>query len=132
MQIGRSGRTNTECPMPPRVTKAEYELLAAFRYAMRRFTNFSANAARERGLTPQQHQALLAIKGSRGRDELTIGEIAEQLQIKQHSAVGLIDRMVAAGWVERHSSTTDRREVYIRLTEDGAQVLDSLTAAHKA
>ncbi len=72
-----------------RVTKAEYEALAAFRYNLRQFLSFSESAAASAGLTPRQYQAFLAIKGFPGRDSVTIGELAEQLQIAHHSAVGL-------------------------------------------
>ena len=55
--------------------KAQYEALAAFRYALRKFLRFSESAAQAAGITPQQHQALLAIKGFPGRDQVTVGEL---------------------------------------------------------
>jgi DNA-binding MarR family transcriptional regulator len=76
-----------------RVTKAEYETLAAFRYNLRHFLRFSESAAESTGLTSRQYQALLAIKGFPARDCITVGELAEQLQIAHHSAVGLVDRL---------------------------------------
>ncbi|MEO6753630.1 MAG: helix-turn-helix domain-containing protein, partial [Chthoniobacteraceae bacterium] len=78
-----------------RLSKSQYEVLAAFRFALRRFLRFSEDAATAAGITPQQHQALLAIKGFPARDRVTVGELAERLQIRHHSAVGLIDRLVA-------------------------------------
>src|SRR6202044_268812 len=77
------------------VTKADFEMLASFRYELRRFLHFSEGAAREAGLTPGQHQALLAVKGFPGKDRITIGELAERLQVAHHSAVGLVDRLAA-------------------------------------
>jgi DNA-binding MarR family transcriptional regulator len=115
----------------PRVTKGEYEALAAFRYGLRQFLHFSEVAAAEAGLTPRQYQALLAIKGFPGRDSATVGELAEQLQIAHHSAVGLVDRLVVQGLVVRESSTQDRRQVYVNLTPRGAEVLDKLASAHR-
>ena len=113
------------------VSQEEYETLAAFRYQLRLFTHFSEAAAHRVGLTPQQHQALLAIKGFPERDYVTIGELAERLQIKHHSAVGLVDRLVAQELVIREAATEDRRQVYISLTARGMELLSELTVAHK-
>jgi DNA-binding MarR family transcriptional regulator len=111
--------------------KAEYEALSAFRYALRRFLRFSEAAAAAVGLTPHQHQALLAIKGFPGRDHITNKELAERLQIKHHSAVGLVNRLEAQGLVVRQRSGSDRREVHVALTQRGAELLEQLTAAHR-
>jgi DNA-binding MarR family transcriptional regulator len=114
-----------------RVTKAEYEALAAFRYSLRQFLSFSESAAASAGVTPRQYQALLAIKGFPGRDSATIGELAEQLQIAHHSAVGLVDRLGAQNLVVRLAGNQDRREVYVALTVHGIELLDRLAEAHK-
>jgi DNA-binding MarR family transcriptional regulator len=114
-----------------KVTKEEYELLADFRFHLRQFLRFSEEAAQTVGLTPQYHQALLTIKGFPGRERVTIGELAERLQIKHHSAVGLVNRLVAQGLVVRENATDDRRIVYVSLTEAGSHVLEQLTAAHR-
>ena len=113
------------------VSKAEYEALATFRYALRQFLSFSAQQAQAVGLTPQQHQALLAIRGFPDRDRLLIGELADRLQIQHHSAVGLVDRLEAQGLVTREPAQTDRRQVFVALTPHGAAVLDRLAAAHR-
>jgi len=110
--------------------KAQYETLAAFRYALRQFVRFSEQAARAAGITAQQHQALLAIKGFPGRDSVTVGELAERLQLRHHSAVGLVDRLVAEKLVSRSSSTEDRRLVLIQLRDRGENVLEKLSSAH--
>jgi DNA-binding MarR family transcriptional regulator len=112
------------------ITKAEYETLAALRYALRLFVRFSEEAAKRAGLTPQQHQALLAIKGFPGRDHISIGELAERLQIRHHSAVGLTDRLVSARLVARNPGERDRRQVYVSLTTRGEAVLEKLSVAH--
>lgn len=119
--------------MPRRTThlsKAQYETLAAFRYALRRFLRFSEEKAQAAGLTPQQHQALLAIKGYPGRDIITIGELAERLQIEHHSAVGLADRLVRQHYLKRTRGTSDRRQVFIELTARGEEVLAKLSIVH--
>ena len=105
------------------LSKSQYELLAAFRYALRQFLHFSEEAARATGITPQQHQALLAVKGFPGRDCVTVGELAERLQLRHHSAVGLVDRLVAP-------SAQDRRQVYVQLTTRGQNVVERLSSAH--
>lgn len=114
------------------ISKIEYENLAEFRHALRRFLSFSEACAREVGLTAPQHQALLAIKGYPNRDWVTIGELAERLCIKHHSAVGLIDRMEAGGWLERRTGSNDRREVIIQLTNEGERILEALSESHYA
>ena len=112
------------------LSKSQYELLAAFRYALRQFLHFSEEAARAAGITPQQHQALLAVKGFPGRDCVTVGELAERLQLRHHSAVGLVDRMVAERLVARAPSAQDRRQVYVQLTTRGQNVVERLSSAH--
>ena len=116
---------------PEKLHKAQYETLAAFRYALRRFLHFSEEAAQVVGLTPQQHQALLAIKGFPGRNCVTVGELAERLQLRHHSAVGLIDRMASEKLVERALSKEDRRRVLIQLTPLGEKKLEKLSALHR-
>jgi len=114
-----------------RVTAAEYEALAAFRAALRGFLAFSEAAAREAGLTPRQHQALLAIQAA-GGSEPTVGALAEGLGLRHHSAVGLADRLVALGLVSRASGGADRRRVRLVLTARGRRRLEALTAAHRS
>jgi DNA-binding MarR family transcriptional regulator len=111
--------------------KKQYETLAAFRYALRRFLHFSEQAAETVGLTPQQHQAMLAIKGFPGSDQITVGQLAERLQLRHHSAVGLVDRMVVEKLVTREQSNEDRRMVLVRLTDAGERKLKKLSAMHR-
>ena len=113
------------------LSKSQYETLAAFRYALRQFLHFSEEAAHTAGITPQQHQALLAIKGFPGRDCVTVGELAERLQLRHHSAVGLVDRLAAEKLVARVPSAKDRRQVFVQLTRHGERVLAKLSSAHR-
>ena len=113
------------------LVKSEYETLAAFRYALRQFMRFSEAAAREAGITVQQHQALLAVKGFPGRDRVTVGELAERLQLRHHSTVGLVDRLVAEKLVIRALSAEDRRRVLVQLTNRGEKILEKLAAVHR-
>jgi DNA-binding MarR family transcriptional regulator len=114
-----------------RLTKAEYEMLAAFRFALRQFLRFSEEEAQAAKLTPQQHQALLAIKGFPGRDTVNVSELAERLQLRHHSAVELIDRLEADKLVKREPDESDGRKVLIGLTGRGEQVLEKLSEAHR-
>jgi len=114
----------------PRLAKSHYELLAALRHALRRFQRFSRDAARDAGLTPQQHQALLAIKGFPGRDFVSIGELAERLQLRHHSAVGLVNRLVERQLVRRTPSAADRRRQEVRVTAQGEKLIGRLSVAH--
>lgn len=113
------------------LSKPEFESIAALRYAIRRFLRFSEQAARREGITPQQHQLLLAIKGYPGRDSVSVSELAQRLQMRQHSVVGLIDRTEALGLVRREQGKEDRRQVFIFLTAEGEARLRKMTAQHR-
>ena len=119
--------------MPPSrkpLTEADYRHLAEFRYLLRQFLAFSEKAARGAGLSPQQHQALLAIRGSGGW--LTVGELAARLAIKPNSAVGLADRLVEADLVLRRTDGKDRRRVELTLTPSASRKLADLSQSHRA
>jgi DNA-binding MarR family transcriptional regulator len=117
---------------PRRPAPSQYELLAALRYGLLEFLQFSRAAAAKAGLTPQQHQALLAIKGCPDRDYLLVGELAERLHLKHHSVVELIDRLAERQLVKRAPSAADRRRVEVRLAAKGEAVIRRLSASHLA
>lgn len=117
--------------MHSKLSKADYELLAEFRYTLRRFLGFSEAAAASHNLTAQQYQALLAIAGCPGRCWLSVGELAEQLQISHHGAVGLVNRMEKLQLVVREKSAQDRRLMQVSLSDKGMQQLESLYHAHR-
>jgi DNA-binding MarR family transcriptional regulator len=112
------------------LAEADYRRLAEFRYLLRQFLAFSEAAARGSGLLPQHHQALLAIRGFGGR--MTVGELAERLAVKPHSAVGLANRLVEAGLVARKTDGKDRRRVELSLTATANRKLAGLSKAHRA
>lgn len=116
------------------ISDQDYEALAGFRHALRRFAAFSETEAKAAGLTPQQHQALLAIKGRPkapgSPDGLWIGEIAEHLLIRHNTAVELVDRLVEAGLAERQPDPADRRRILVRLTGQAETLLRRLSAVH--
>ena len=112
------------------ISDEEYQALAAFRAELRRFLRFSEDSARAAGLSPRQHQTLLAIRGHAGAAPPTVGELAAALQVKPHSMVGLINRMVQAGYVQREPSLSDQRAVHVLLTDAGNAILRTLTTAH--
>ena len=110
---------------------ADYQALAEIRYQIRRFLHFSEQTAREAGLVPQQHQLLLALKGLPTGRKATISELAERLQLRHHSTVELIDRLVERGLIKRMRDETDQRRVIIHLTPQGEQVLRRLSLLHR-
>ena len=110
---------------------ADYQVLAEIRHQIRRFLHFSEQAAREAGLVPQQHQLLLALKGLPTGRKATISELAERLQLRHHSTVELIDRLVERGLIKRMRDETDQRRVIIHLTPQGEQVLRRLSLLHR-
>src|SRR5689334_2757300 len=101
------------------ITDADYATLAAFRLALRQFAAFSEAAAKAAGLTPRQHQALLAIKGAAqaSPNGLGVGEIAKALLIRHNSAVELVDRLADAGLVRRQPDPSDGRRSLVVVTE---------------
>jgi len=112
------------------VTKANYEALAEFRYALRKFQAFSEAAASGAGLTPQQHQALLSIKGAPGADWLSISQIAERLLVRHHTAVELVDRLANLGLVIRKADPDDGRRIQVHVTKEGEETLRALSVNH--
>jgi DNA-binding MarR family transcriptional regulator len=108
----------------------QYRELLAFRTALRRFLRWSDERAAAAGLTGQQHQLLLAILGHVGPPAPTIGDVAEHLLLRHHSAVELVDRAEQAGLVQRVVDDADRRVVRLLLTTRGRRILDQLSAAH--
>lgn len=113
-------------------THVDYRALAEFRYEVRRFQNLSEQAARAAGIEPQQYQALLAIKGLPASSSATVGLLAERLQIQHHSAVELVDRLEAHGLLKRARSRKDRRQVLLRLTSSGEEILRQVALPHRA
>jgi DNA-binding MarR family transcriptional regulator len=113
-----------------KVSLADYRALAQFRYEIRKFLAFSEAVARASGIEPQQHQALLAVKGLPAGVEPTIGALAERLCVQHHTAVALVDKLEEHGWAERNRASSDRRQVLLTLTPQGSEILAKLSALH--
>ncbi|HSS15060.1 MAG TPA: helix-turn-helix domain-containing protein [Rhizomicrobium sp.] len=118
------------------LTQADYRALALFRHMLRQFLAFSETAAEAAGLTPVQHQALLAIKGmpgegDAGESDVSVGDLAAWLGIRHHSCVGLADRLVREGLVRRRRDPKDRRRMGLRLTARAERKLAGLSATHR-
>jgi DNA-binding MarR family transcriptional regulator len=113
------------------MAKADFEALAQFRYQLRRFLRFSEQVAQAHGVTPLQYQLLLQIKGFPGRDWASVTELAERLQSKHHGVVALISRCESLGLVERCASTSDLRQVEVRLTASGERCVEALAGVHR-
>jgi DNA-binding MarR family transcriptional regulator len=114
------------------LSNADFQALLEFRTALRRFNRWSEAQARNVGLTHAQHQLLLAIKGHSGPDQPTIGDVADYLLLRHHSAVELVNRVQAAGLLERSRDNHDARIVRLRLTDKGERCLEELTELHLA
>lgn len=120
----------TDMQLPP-LEKKEFELLADFRYQIRKFLRFSENVTRKAGITPLQYLMLLNIKGYPGREWATIGELAERLQAQHHGVVALVSRCEKQGFVERRRSTEDRRRIEVRLLPKGEEYVAMLAGEHR-
>lgn len=113
------------------LTKRDFEALARFRAGIRRYLRFSEETVRRHGVTPQHYQLMLALKGFPGREWATVRELADQLQLRHHSVVELVDRAQAQGLVERGPHPADARAVRVSLTGDGERLLGRLSALHR-
>ena len=126
-----SAKTETTSPEPARrrtgLSDAEYKVLGDFRRTIREFLVFSEEAAVAHGITAQQHQALLAIRAHSGAEPMTVGELAESLMIKSHSAVGLVSRLEERDLVARKESAEDRRRALLELRPRGVEILETIS-----
>ena len=113
------------------MSKADFEALALFRYQLRRFLRFSEEVSQAHGVTPLQYQLLLQIKGFPGRNWASVSELAERLQSKHHGVVALISRCESLGLVQRRASTSDLRQVEVRLTAAGERCVEALAGMHR-
>lgn len=110
----------------------DYRLLLEFRTGLRRFVRWSEQQAAAVGLTPKQHQILLAVRGHPHPAGPTIGEVADYLLLRHHSTVELVDRAEAAGLVCRGRDKDDRRVVRLKLTPLGTRRIKQLSELHRA
>jgi DNA-binding MarR family transcriptional regulator len=115
---------------PVQPTKQDFQHLLNFRVTVRRFLRWSEEQAAEAGLTPTQHQLLVAVKGHQGSRPPSIRELAEYLLLQSHSTVGLVDRAEAAGMVYRSPDPDDARVARVELTSKGDALVTDLTTAH--
>jgi DNA-binding MarR family transcriptional regulator len=137
-QHDMSARSHT--PRPRRRTELstdadadlDYRALSELRYQIRRFLTFSEREARAARINPQQHQLLLALKGLPERQRPTISVLAERLQLKHHTVVGLVDRLERAGFAVRRPNIADGREILVQIVPKGERLLRSLSRSHRA
>jgi DNA-binding MarR family transcriptional regulator len=109
---------------------ADYQTLLELRTGLRRFLRWSEQQAEAAGLTPAQHQLLLAIRGHPDPQDPTIGDVAGYLLLRHHSTVGLVDRAERAGLVVRRRDPANHSMVRLRLTPTGSQQLEALSELH--
>jgi DNA-binding MarR family transcriptional regulator len=120
--------TKTSPPHP--LSKADYEIMADFRYQIRRYLRFSEEVSQQHGITVLQYLLLLQLKGYPGRDWATIAELAERLQAHHHGTVNLVTRCEKAGLVERRKGDGDQRFVQVSLSSKGEKLLSKLASLH--
>lgn len=113
------------------LTKEDFEALARFRFGIRRYLRFSEETVRSHGVTPQQYQLMLAVKGFPGRDWAVVRELAERLQLRHHSVVELVNRAMSQRLVHRSVDPDDARAVRVTLTDHGELLLARLSALHR-
>lgn len=106
--------------------------LAWFRYQLRKFLRFSEKAAQQCGITHQHHQLMLGVAGFTGSGCATVSELAEFLQERHNSVVGLVERAVTRGLVRKEQDAVDRRRVVVSLTPLGEDILGKLSKLHQA
>lgn len=129
-------RRQSKAPVGKRAARRDgasavnYGKLAEFRYRVRKFLAFSEAAAQKAGLTPQQHQALLAIKGFSSPEPVSVGDLARFLLVRHHTAVELMDRMTKLGLLSRTIDGNDGRRVLVKLSRKGEQKLRTLSKIH--
>jgi DNA-binding MarR family transcriptional regulator len=133
---GETGAGHPSTPNDPveagdRLTKQDFEALARFRFGIRRYLRFSEETVRSHGVTPQQYQLMLALKGFPGRDWAVVRELADRLQLRHHSVVELVNRAQTQGLVDRTADPDDARAVRVILTDQGEQLLGRLSALHR-
>src|SRR5438067_13736667 len=110
----------------------DYDALAEFRYLLRKFLRFSKDLLRATGdLNPEQYEALLAIKAFASPKGLTILQLSERLQVRHHSAVNIVDRLVERKLATREAGETDRRRRHVQLTAKGEKLIEELAIAHR-
>lgn len=112
------------------VSEVGFRRLAEFRHRIRQFLHFSEEAARSKGIEPQQHQLLLAVKGLPKGIRPTVTALSERLCLRHNSTVELVDRLVEQGAVRRRQGDEDHREVLVELTPHGETLLHRLSVLH--
>src|SRR3954449_10687595 len=128
--VGAGHQSAAEEPLEARepLSKDDFEALARFRFGIRRYLRFSEETVRSHGVTPQQYQLMLALKGFPGRDWAVVRELADRLQLRHHSVVELVNRAQTQGLVRRTTDPDDARAVRVVLTDQGEQLLGRLSA----
>jgi DNA-binding MarR family transcriptional regulator len=128
---GKDGAPDEPAEVAEALTKQDFEALARFRFGIRRYLRFSEETVRRHGVTPQQYQLMLAIKGFPGRDWAVVRELADRLQLRHHSVVELVNRAERQGLVRRTTEPDDGRAVRVVLTDQGEELLGRLSALHR-
>jgi DNA-binding MarR family transcriptional regulator len=118
--------------MTSRRIEQDYYRMASLRYVLRKFLRFSKDFVSTKAmLTPEQYEALLALKAFSNEDGLTVGQLSERVQVKHHTAVSLTDKLAARKLITKRRGRSDRRRVYVKLTSAGNKLVNLLAAGHR-
>ena len=114
------------------LSQQDYHSLASLRHVLRKFLRFSKDIVSAKAqLTPEQYEALLALKAFSGEEGLTVGQLGECVQVRHHTAVSLTDKLATRKLVTKRRGGCDRRYVYVKLTPLGTKIVKSLAASHR-
>lgn len=79
-------------------------------------------------VTLPQYRTLVVLAGHGPR---SLAELAASLSVTPSTATRMSDRLVAKGLVRRRTSSRDRRQVRLALTDSGREVVAEVTAVRR-
>ncbi|MFI6345932.1 MarR family winged helix-turn-helix transcriptional regulator [Streptomyces sp. NPDC050560] len=100
--------------------------IAEARYVMRRVLRIVEDRAKEHGLDPLVHQALLQVYGTGDGQGITVGALAARLDIAAALASRVVRRLEEKDLVVRSPSATDKRAIIVSATPEGADRLAAI------
>ena len=93
-------------------------VLDAYKFLRREVTLLGSVLLAEAGLGAKQATALICLQRS---GAVTMGELAEYIQSDNAAATRIATSLEAMGLITRSASTTDRRQMVMRLTAKGVR-----------
>ena len=115
----------------PPMDKEEFVARARLRHRLRLFERSTEEACAQAGVTLPQYLVLLQVRGRPERDWALVGEIAESLVLRPHTAAELVGRCESAGLVRRERDAGDQRKVRVLLTARGRRVVERVAGSQR-